>query len=194
MKKIIEDYLKIIRSISDKEFVKTTEIAKKLNVTPGNVSQFLKKLAKKELVTHKPYKGVKLTKLGRKYAREIDEKHEISEEFLEKFLKVKEAHPEAEVLEHVVSKEIFKKMKKIVSLKEKAVKLNELKESENGEVLFMKISNHKTLARINAIGIVPGERVKLIRKIKNGPLIVKIKNTKISIGKEIANNIMVIKK
>ena len=194
MKKIIEDYLKIIRSISDKEFVKTTEIAKKLNVTPGNVSQFLKKLAKKELVTHKPYKGVKLTKLGRKYAREIDEKHEISEEFLEKFLKVKEAHPEAEVLEHVVSKEIFKKMKKIVSLKEKAVKLNELKESENGEVLFMKISNHKTLARINAIGIVPGERVKLIRKIKNGPLIVKIKNTKISIGKEIANNVMVIKR
>ena len=194
MKKIIEDYLKIIRSISDKEFVKTTEIAKKLNVTPGNVSQFLKKLAKKELVTHKPYKGVKLTKLGRKYAREIDEKHEISEEFLEKFLKVKEAHPEAEVLEHVVSKEIFKEMKKIVSLKEKAVKLNELKESENGEVLFMKISNHKTLARINAIGIVPGERVKLIRKIKNGPLIVKIKNTKLSIGKEIANNVMVIKR
>jgi len=194
MKKTIEDYLKIIRSISDKELVKTTEIAKKANVTPGSVSQFLKKLAKKKLVIYRPYKGVKLTKLGGKYAKEIEEKHEVSEEFLEKFLKVKEAHPEAEVLEHVVSKETFKKMKKIVSLKEEAVRLNELKESENAEVLFMKISNHKTLARINAIGIVPGERVKLIRKIKNGPLIVKIKNTKLSIGKEIANNVMVIKR
>ena len=193
MKKTIENYLKIIVSISDKRFVKTTEIAEKANVTPGSVSQFLKKLAKKELVIYKPYKGVKLTKIGRKYAKEIEEKHEVSEEFLEKFLKVKEAHPEAEVLEHVASKETFKKMKKLVSLKEKAMKLNELKESENGEVLFMKISNYKTLARINAIGIVPGERVKLIRKIKNGPLIVKIKNTKISIGKEIANNVMVIK-
>ncbi len=194
MKKTVEDYLKIIRSISDKEFVKTTEISKKLNITPGSVSQFLKKLAKKKLVIYRSYKGVKLTKIGRKYAREIKQKHEVSEEFLEKFLKVKEAHPEAEELEHVVSKETFKKMKKLVSLKEKAVKLNELKESENAEVLFMKIPNYKTLARINAIGIVPGESIKVIRKIKNGPLIVKIKNTKISIGKEIANNVMVIKK
>lgn len=194
MKKTVEDYLKIIRSISDKEFVKTTEIAKKLNITPGSVSQFLKKLAKKELVTYKPYKGVKLTKIGRKYAREIKQKHEVSEEFLEKFLKVKEAHPEAEELEHVISKDVFSKMKKLVLLKKKAVRLNELKKSENGEVLFMKISNHKTLARINAIGIVPGESIKVIRKIKNGPLIVKIKNTKIGIGKDIANNVMVIKK
>lgn len=194
MKKTVEDYLKIIRSISDKEFVKTTEIAKKLNVTPGSVSQFLKKLAKKKLVTYKLYKGVKLTKFGKKYAKEIKEKHEVSEEFLEKFLKVKEAHEEAEVLEHVISKDIFRKMKRFVSLKEKAVKLNELKESEKAEVLFMKIPNHKTLARINAIGIVPGERIKVIRKIKNGPLIVKIKNTKIGIGKDIANNVMVIKR
>lgn len=76
----------------------------------------------------------------------------------------------------------------------KVVKLNKLKQSENAEIVFMKIPNHKTLARINAIGIVPGEKIKLIKKIKNGPLIVKIKNTKISIGREIANNIMVIKK
>ena len=194
MKKTIEDYLKIIRSISDKEFVKTTEIAKKLNVTPGGVSQFLKKLIKNKLITYKPYRGVKLTKLGKKYAEEIKEKHEVSEEFLEKFLKVKEAHREAEELEHVISKDVFRKMKRLVLLKEKAVKLNELKESENGEVLFMRIPNHKTLARINAIGIVPGERVKVIKKIKNGPLIIKVKNTQIGIGEEIANNVMVIKR
>jgi len=194
MKKTTEDYLKIIQSISDKEFVKTTDIAKKAHVTPGSVSQFLKKLAKKKLVTYEPYKGVKLTKYGKRYAEKIKEKHEVSEEFLEKFLKVKEAHPEAEELEHVVSKDVFSKMKEFISLKEKAVKLNELKESESGEVLFMQIPNHKTLARINAIGIVPGERVKVIKKIKNGPIIVKVKNTQIGIGKEIANNVMVIKK
>jgi len=73
----------------------------------------------------------------------------------------------------------------------KVVELNKLKLSENAEIVLMKIPNRKTLARINAIGIVPGERVTLITRIKNGPLIVKVKNAKISIGRKIANNIMV---
>lgn len=194
MKETLENYLKIIQSLNGKRFVKTTDIAKRANVTPGTVSQFLKKLAKKKLVNYKPYKGVKLTKFGMRYAKEIKEKYEVSEKFFEKFLKVKEAHKEAEVLEHALSKDVFKKMKRLVSLREKAVELDKLKKSENAEILFMKISNYKTLARINAIGFVPGERIKVIRKIKNGPLIIKVKNTKISIGKKIAKNIMVIRK
>lgn len=194
MKKSVEDYLKIIHLINGGDFVKTTDIAKKAKVTPGTVSQFLKELAKKKLVIYKPYKGVKLTKLGRKHAKRIKEKHEVSEAFLEKFLRVKEAHPEAEVLEHVISKEAFKKMKRLVSLKEKAVKLSETKKSETCEVLFVKLPDRKTLARINAIGIVPGEKIKVIKKIKKGPLIVEVKNTQIGIGEKIAENIMVIKK
>ena len=63
----VEDYAKAIYALeaAGAETVTTTAIAERLGVTPGSASAMVRKLRELELVSHKPYKGVRLTSAGR---------------------------------------------------------------------------------------------------------------------------------
>jgi DtxR family Mn-dependent transcriptional regulator len=106
----VEDYAKAIYVLetSGSEPVSTTALAERLNVTPGSVSAMVKKLHELDLVTHTPYRGVRLTAAGRRTALEVIRHHRLLELFLAEVLEMPwdRVHQEAEVLEHVLSSEL----------------------------------------------------------------------------------------
>src|SRR3989454_12406137 len=60
----------------------TGDLADALGVSPGTSTTTVKRLADRGLVDHKPYKGVELTKKGRRLAVSAIRRHRIVERFL----------------------------------------------------------------------------------------------------------------
>ncbi len=106
----IEDYTKAIYTLQERGdgAVTTTALAERLGVTAGSVSAMLKKLDAAGLVSHEPYRGVRLTDTGRRLALEVIRHHRLIELFLAEVLDMPwdRVHDEAEVLEHVLSEEL----------------------------------------------------------------------------------------
>lgn len=108
----IEDYAKAIYALQERGdsdgTVGTNALAERLGVTAGSVSAMLRKLAADDIVTHEPYRGVRLTTRGEKIALEVIRHHRLIELFLAEVLDVPwdRVHAEAEVLEHHISEEL----------------------------------------------------------------------------------------
>ena len=78
-----ENYLKAIfhlQTVSGKG-ISTNAIAKKLETKASSVTDMIKKLADKEVLTYIKYQGVSLTDLGRKIALGVIRKHRLWEVF-----------------------------------------------------------------------------------------------------------------
>ena len=109
-----QDYLKAIYSLKNENngSVSINAIAQKLSVSSPSATEMIKRLAKKELVIHKPYYGVSLTELGKHEARFILKSHRVWETFL--FEKggytMEEVHDEAENLEHASSPRLIESL------------------------------------------------------------------------------------
>jgi DtxR family Mn-dependent transcriptional regulator len=105
----VEDYLKNIFKIESSEGkVGTTALSRKLRIAPASVSEMVKKLAEEGIVTYTPYRGVRLTKEGRKRALQIIRRHRLWEAFLVEVLKFdwEEIDEEADRLEHFTSEKL----------------------------------------------------------------------------------------
>src|SRR6202522_2335895 len=106
----VEDYCKAIFTLESRgdEPVSTNALAERLEITPGSVSAMLRKLEELGLVTHVPYRGVRLTDKGRRVALEVIRHHRLLELFLAETLQMPwdRVHAEAEVLEHVISEDL----------------------------------------------------------------------------------------
>jgi len=122
-----EDYLEMVSFLSDEGEVRVTDIAKRLGFSKPSVSVALKILEEKELVEHKKYSTVSLTKKGVLLADFIRERHNILTEFLTKTLGVNEeiAEKDACKMEHVLSEETFQKLKALVVTKQYGAQNNE---------------------------------------------------------------------
>lgn len=102
-----EDYLKVIWS--SKEWtdtpLTTNELAARMGFAPSTVSEAVKKLTDRGLVTHRPYGTIDLTDTGTAAAIQMVRRHRLVETFLVDYLEYKwhEVHTEAEILEHAVS-------------------------------------------------------------------------------------------
>jgi DtxR family Mn-dependent transcriptional regulator len=106
----VEDYAKAIFSLEsrDDQPVSTNALAERLGITPGSVSAMLKRLDELGLITHLPYRGVRLTPDGRRIALEVIRHHRLLESYLAEALGMPwdRVHDEAEVLEHVLSEDL----------------------------------------------------------------------------------------
>src|SRR5437016_3343396 len=106
----VEDYAKAIYALETRAdgAVSTNALAERLSVTAASASSMVKKLADMGLVTHEPYRGVRLTPEGVKVALEVLRHHRLLEVYLAEELGVPwdRVHDEAEVLEHVLSEEL----------------------------------------------------------------------------------------
>lgn len=111
-----ENYLKAIYKLHEKSgaMVTTSELAESLKVSAASVTDFIKKIAAKKLVSYEKSKGVKLTDTGRQIAVNIIRKHRLWEVWLVDKLNFKwdEVHDIAEQLEHVVSDELVNHLDK----------------------------------------------------------------------------------
>lgn len=106
----VEDYAKAIYALQSRDdgVVSTNDLAARLELTPGTVSEMVKKLAEQGYVTHEPYRGVRLTGSGKRMALEVIRHHRLIELFLAETLDIPwdRVHDEAEVLEHVLSEDL----------------------------------------------------------------------------------------
>jgi DtxR family Mn-dependent transcriptional regulator len=105
----VEDYLKAILQLAgDEGAVSTSALADRLGISQPSVTAMTKKLAADGLVERVPYRGVTLTRPGRRIALEVLRHHRLLELFLADTLglPLDEVHDEAERLEHVLSEEL----------------------------------------------------------------------------------------
>jgi DtxR family Mn-dependent transcriptional regulator len=108
-----EDYLKAIyRLSSDGSPASTTAIAEHLSVAPASVSGMIKRLSEQGWLEHAPYRGVELTREGRRVALRMLRRHRLIEAYLVDFLGYTwdTVHDEAERLEHAVSDVLIERM------------------------------------------------------------------------------------
>ncbi|MCB0526833.1 MAG: metal-dependent transcriptional regulator [Saprospiraceae bacterium] len=100
-----ENYLKAIFKISEKSDkpALTNAISAVMQTTAASVTDMLKRLAEKDLISYEKYKGVQLTEEGNRLATALIRKHRLWEVFLTEKLGFAwdEVHELAEQLEHV---------------------------------------------------------------------------------------------
>lgn len=108
-----ENYIKAIFHLQQEDGnVSTNELAAELNTKAASVTDMLKKLKTKKLLSYEKYKGVRLSAEGKKLALAIVRKHRLWEFFLVDKLQFgwDEVHEVAEELEHISSKKLVEKL------------------------------------------------------------------------------------
>jgi len=109
-----ENYIKVIYHLSlvSPKGVNTNAIAGMLETKASSVTDMLKKLSDKELVSYQKYQGVTLTEKGFLSAKMIVRKHRLWEVFLVEQLNFSwdEVHEIAEELEHIKSEALIDKL------------------------------------------------------------------------------------
>ena len=111
----VEDYLKHIYlagTPSGSGQVPMGRLAEALDVTPGTVTTMVKSLAANRLVLYEPYRGVTLTRRGRRLAASMVRRHRLVELFLVEVLGMDwaEVHEDAERLEHAISDRLLARL------------------------------------------------------------------------------------
>ncbi len=102
-----ENYLKAIYHLSNggTQEVTTNQLADELHTAAASVSDMIKKLSTKRVITYKKYRGVNISERGEKMALQVIRKHRLWEVFLVEKLQFQwdEVHEIAEQLEHIHS-------------------------------------------------------------------------------------------
>lgn len=210
---VIEEYLECIYKLQEKSGVaRTSDIVKSLNVTAGTVTNTVKWLEKQGLVTHRPYKGVKLTQKGTKIALQVIRKHRLSERLLVDILHMEQSkvHDTACKMEHCITEEMIKPLEEALKhpktcphgnpipteggeiIEEKSLPLLELAVGEQGTVVKITEEKADLLRYIGNLGLVPKTPIEILEKAPfNGPISVKIGSTNRAISRAVASIIQV---
>ncbi|NLE04961.1 MAG: metal-dependent transcriptional regulator [Crenarchaeota archaeon] len=104
-----EEYIETIYRLQKRfGIAKTNSLAKALGVVPGSITNTIEHLESHNLVVHKPYQGVKLTKQGEKIALNLIRKHRLAERLLTDVLNAhwSTVHEDACKLEHAMTKNL----------------------------------------------------------------------------------------
>jgi len=113
----VEDYLKAVYDLERVgEPASTTGLAARLQVAPASVTGMVRRLARQGLLTHRRYRGVRLTPRGRRAALRTIRRHRVIETYLVRALGFRwdEVHAEAERLEHAASDAFVDRMAKAI--------------------------------------------------------------------------------
>lgn len=109
----MQDYLEVILVLSgQKEMVRVTDIAKRLNLSKASVSQALGQLREQGYIQQDPYGPVELTAEGHKYALVVKHRHVVLRSFLVEVLGIdrQTAETDACQMEHAVSSETTERL------------------------------------------------------------------------------------
>lgn len=178
-----ENYLKAIQKLSESDLTKisTNDIANMMNIAAPSVSDMLKKLALKKMISYEKYYGVKLTKQGELIAYSLVRKHRLWEVFLTQKLNFAwdEVHDIAEQLEHIKSDELINRLEKYLGSPKydphgdpipdakgqiqlrKQVQLNELKKNEKAVIVGVKDTGIIFLQFLDSIKLSLGTKLQM---------------------------------
>ncbi|PIX13530.1 MAG: iron-dependent repressor [Flavobacteriaceae bacterium CG_4_8_14_3_um_filter_31_8] len=209
-----ENYLKAIFHLTtaEKNGISTNAIAEKLATKPSSVTDMIRKLSDKKVVSYKKYYGVALTNSGRKIAAYIVRKHRLWEVFLVDKLDFSwdEVHDVAEQLEHIQSPKLIQQLDQFLgyptqdphgdpipdkdgNLKtiEKCL-LSTLAKNDSGIFVGVDDSSSDFLQFLDRRIITLGKQIKVIEKEDfDESMLIEINSQKMTISKKIANNLYI---
>jgi DtxR family transcriptional regulator, Mn-dependent transcriptional regulator len=208
----VEDYLKTIYLLSQRgEPAATNDIAHQLELSAPSVSGMIKRLAEQGLVEHEPYKGVELTREGRRLAIRMVRRHRVLEAYLVARLGYDwdGVHEEAERLEHAVSDALINRM--AAALGDPQVDphgdpiptadgwvedlifppLVEVSVGTEAEIRRVSADDPERLRYLASLGLKPGTRVTVVdRQPFRGPTTVRVGEQTHTIGHELASTLL----
>lgn len=111
-----EDYVELVADLLDiKGEARTVDLAKRLGVTAVTVSKTIQRLEKSGLIKTEPYRSIFLTEKGRKVAKDVKDRHDTVQAFLEAIgVRPEIAKEDSEGMEHHISKETLNCMKRFL--------------------------------------------------------------------------------
>ena len=208
-----EDYLiNILRITGGKGTVKTTELARFMNVTPASVTGMLKVLHREGLVNYERYMGVSLTEAGLEKAKDLRRKHHIMERFLTNVLDMdpESAHTQAHAVEHSLSDDAANKMCRIAGTKtdgdcstcdnpcsgmievSDCVCVADMKVGDKGIISHLSSGDSAAIRRLISMGFVPGRELSVSSIVSDkGARVLSVGDTTIALDREMAAAIYV---
>jgi len=210
-----ENYLKAIYhlSLGGTKSVTTNEIAKTMSTKAASVTDMVKKLSGKEMISYEPYYGAKITKQGKTEALMVIRKHRLWETFLVNKLNFNwdEVHEVAEQLEHIQSALLIEKLDEFLGfptadphghpIPDKHGKVQTVRQVPLSEAMLNKKTIVKSvkdgsasyLQYLSKIGVYIGATVIILEKVEfDGSLEIIIDNKKkVFISRDAALNLLV---
>jgi DtxR family Mn-dependent transcriptional regulator len=211
----VEDYAKAIFTLEERseEPVSTNALAERLGITAGSVSAMLRKLDELGVITHVPYRGVRLTPAGTRIALEVIRHHRLLESYLADVLGMPwdRVHAEAEVLEHVLSDDLEALIAaklghptvdphgdpiptaELVLHEADTERMDTLQPGDEGVFVRVSDSDPEMLRYLSGRGIAPGARFHVReRQPFGGPLFVVFDGVEHAIGGQLATAMRVV--
>lgn len=190
----------------------TGALAEHLGISPGTVTATVKRLAERDLIDHRPYKGVELTKSGRTAAVAAIRRHRIVERFLSDLLGYawNEADRLAGAFEHELPQEIEDRLYEKLgnpatcphgfpipdsSTTDRILQmpsLDELAPGDSGVVALSGSTDPEILDFLETLGIRPGAFIEVVAKHPfDGPVVVRVEGRDQTVGERLAERIFV---
>jgi DtxR family Mn-dependent transcriptional regulator len=208
-----EDYLKQIYELAlDESPVKTSRLAEALAVSAAAVTEMLKRLGERDLVTYTPYRGVELTAHGRRRALGIVRRHRLWEVFLHRTLGLPwaQVHDHACRLEHGTDDRLAEALDRFLgrpavdphgdpipdaagAVAEVArLRLDALEAGDEALVVQCTDEDPRLLDHLTGLGLVPGAHLR-VRAVApfDGPLTLDVDGVERAIGRTVARTLLV---
>lgn len=183
-----ENYLKAIYRLSEggTKAVLTNAIAEAMRTKAASVTDMVKKLSGKNLISYEKYYGVKITRGGRNAALMVVRKHRLWETFLVEKLNFSwdEVHDVAEQLEHIQSSLLIEKLDAFLGYptvdphghpipdkngkiqEVECVLLSELDIRKKSSIRSVKDGSPSFLQYLSKIGIYIGASISVLEKVE----------------------------
>ena len=201
----------VFRLAKDGEGAHTGDLATALGVSPGTATATVKRLAGRGLLDHRPYRGVELTRAGRREAAKSMRRHRIVERFLSDMLGYawNEADRLAGSFEHDLPQEVEDRL--FVALDRPSTcphgfpipepesgdmpDMPPLYDLNAGDVAVVAISgstDDDMVAFLETLGLRPGVRVEVNEKHPfDGPMVLQVDGQRRTLGEKVARQIYV---
>lgn len=210
-----EMYLKSLHELGRTlDPVPVTALAERLGITTVSASEMVRRLQRRKLLRHQPYKGVRLTTDGELRARAVLRRHRLWERFLTDQLGLgwAEAHDAACHLEHVVNDRVTNALDDFLEhpdscphgnpiprdgdleVRVDEQPLSELEVGERGTILRIREEGNALLEYLDQHGLIPGKTFILAAVAPfNGPRTLQLGDRSVVIGCETAEHVLVSK-
>lgn len=210
-----ENYLKAIYHLSDggSKAVLTNELAEAMSTKAASVTDMIKKLSAKDVITYEKYYGVNITAQGKSEALLVIRKHRLWETFLVDKLGFAwdEVHEVAEQLEHINSPRLIEKLDEFLGYPKvdphgdpipdhkgkikiiPQVPVDQLAIGYQGKIAAVKDSDSNLLKYLDKIGARPGVKIKVLGKEDyDESMEILIDDHRVFISKAVSQNILVV--
>lgn len=208
-----ENYLKAIFILSEEmenEYAKTSDLATFLGVSQPSVSEMLQKLAKSELIEYIPRKGARLSFKGRKIIYKLIRRHRLAERLLTDVLKISPEKIDqiACKMEHIIDEEMEEKLDAFLKYPETCphgapiprnnkiaktmgIMLSKAKEGSDVFVIRFLDESEETIILLKMLGIEIGKKLRIVKRISDASMLIKVNGTNHLISPRLASSIVV---